>query len=82
METVNIAPKGNAAEIEEAAAEVERTHLAVADAAGWWVDAGCPRIGDGDDEREGEDAAAELRDAVRAWRKAGERLVVAMRGGK
>ena len=80
VEQVRIAPTGNDEEIAAAAAELERTHREVADAAGHWVSVGCPSVKEA--ERGGSMAAWDLRNAVNEWRAAGERLVRAMRGGR
>lgn len=75
-ETVNIDPAlrdalrdaGKEARVEKAARELEMAHHVVGDAAGNWAD------------DENEETKAELREAVKAWREAGETFHRVMRG--
>jgi hypothetical protein len=78
--TVNIAPiirdAAHAARIDETMRALEAAHHAVADAAGRWVDEGCPSLTD----RENPGPAIDVRDAVVEWRTAGETYVRAVAG--
>jgi hypothetical protein len=80
--TISIAPvirdAAHAARIEAAVAALESAHRAVGDAAGAWVDAGCEALRSRRDVLSVE--AADLRDAVLAWRAAGETFLAAMAG--
>lgn len=66
--------------IARACAALTDAHAAVADAAGAWVDAGCPAATTPRGDLS--PAAIDLRDAVLAWRAAGEDAIRAMRGGQ
>jgi len=71
-QTVSIAPAirdaAHGARVEEASRELEQAHNAVGDAAGNWAD------------DENEETKAELREAVRVWREAGETFHRVMTG--
>lgn len=65
--------------IARACAALTDAHAAVADAAGHWYDAGCPAATT--PRGDVSPAAIDLRDAVLAWRAAGEEAIRAMRSG-
>lgn len=77
--TVCIAPlvrdAAHAKRIEETMEALEASHRAVADAAGRWVDEGCPSL-----RSDEPGAAIDLRDSVATWREKGDAFARAVAG--